>query len=151
MLTAGIVAGALNLILNVLFAYGEEYGWRGYLLPRLLPLGEIRATLILGAIWSAWHLPILIGGVNYPGQNLWLACAVFAFTTLGLAFPFTWFFRLPGGSVIVTSVLHTSLNSYWDGVLPSVLPGQSPLLIGLAMGAVLAALVLAVYGLRLRH
>jgi membrane protease YdiL (CAAX protease family) len=36
--------------------------WRGYLLPRLLPLGEIKATLIVAIIWAMWHLPILLIG-----------------------------------------------------------------------------------------
>jgi uncharacterized protein len=39
---------------------GEEYGWRRYLLPRLLPLGEARATVVLAAIWGLWHVPILL-------------------------------------------------------------------------------------------
>lgn len=37
---------------------GEEGGWRGYLLPRLLESGgESRASLIIGVIWALWHLP----------------------------------------------------------------------------------------------
>ena len=35
-----------------LFTFGEEYGWRGYLLPRLLPLGEIRASVLIGGMWG---------------------------------------------------------------------------------------------------
>ena len=53
---------ALLLIPECIVAFGEEYGWRGYLLPRLMPLGEIKASLIVGVIWSLWHLPALAGG-----------------------------------------------------------------------------------------
>jgi uncharacterized protein len=42
---------------NSVLARGEEYGWRGYLLPRLLPLGEVKASIILALIWAPWHLP----------------------------------------------------------------------------------------------
>lgn len=55
--TIVITAGLVFLLLPV--SFGEEYGWRGYLLPRLLPLGEIKGTLVLGVIWACWHLPVL--------------------------------------------------------------------------------------------
>jgi membrane protease YdiL (CAAX protease family) len=51
-------------------AFGEEFGWRGYLLPRLLPLGEVKAAIIVGLIWGPWHLPVLIVGLNYPGEPI---------------------------------------------------------------------------------
>jgi hypothetical protein len=50
------------------FSLGEEWGWRGYLLPRLLPLGQWPALLISGAIWGFWHAPLVVLGANYPGH-----------------------------------------------------------------------------------
>ncbi len=54
-------------LINILFALGEELGWRGYLLPKLLPLGQWRAVLISGVIWGVWHAPVIVQGQNYPG------------------------------------------------------------------------------------
>src|SRR5690349_19574724 len=66
-LVALVIGLALNaLTLNTMLAFGEEYGWRGYLLPKLLPLGEARAATIVGVIWGLWHAPLLIAGLNYP-------------------------------------------------------------------------------------
>ena len=95
------MAVLLNSIIGAPLALGEEYGWRGYLLPRLLPLGEIRATLLLGMIWGIWHLPVLLIGLNYPSQPLWAALLVFIFNIVILAFPFTWLYRASRGSPLV--------------------------------------------------
>jgi len=62
-------AFALTLapFINILFAFGEELGWRGFLLPRLLPLGQWKAILLSGLIWGAWHIPAtLFYGHNFP-------------------------------------------------------------------------------------
>ena len=64
-----VTAGLVFLLLPL--SFGEEYGWRGYLLPRLLPLGEIKGTLILGIIWAFWHLPVL----SMAQESLWLGCS----------------------------------------------------------------------------
>src|SRR5262249_10879248 len=45
---------------------GTRWGWRGYLLPQLLPLGQWRALLISGVIWGFWHAPISLLGGTYP-------------------------------------------------------------------------------------
>jgi hypothetical protein len=47
---------------------GEELGWRGFLLPRLLPIGQTRAIGLSGAIWGIWHAPAILQGHNYPSQ-----------------------------------------------------------------------------------
>jgi len=55
-------------ILGLVVAFGEEYGWRGFLQSQLIRLGKKRGVLILGLIWGAWHYPVIWMGHNYPGQ-----------------------------------------------------------------------------------
>ena len=59
LILAAQIAASLTLatLFNTLFALGEELGWRGYLLPKLLPLGEIPAMLISGIIWGSGMPP----------------------------------------------------------------------------------------------
>ena len=52
-------------LLNALPTFGEEFGWRGYLLPKLMPLGGRKAILLSGIIWGVWHWPIILMGYNY--------------------------------------------------------------------------------------
>ncbi len=54
-------------------AFGEELGWRGFLLQKLLPLGRRKALLLHGCIWGAWHWPLLFslalsGHLTAPDQ-----------------------------------------------------------------------------------
>lgn len=60
-------------VINVLPALGEEIGWRGWLLPKLMPLGPLPALLISGVIWGLWHAPVILLGYNYPDAPGWLA------------------------------------------------------------------------------
>src|SRR5215208_3571032 len=129
-----------------LFTFGEEYGWRGYLLPRLLPLGEIRASVLLGVIWGVWHLPLLLASLNYPGGNIFLAIIVFTFVTVALSFTYTWFYVASSGSVLVAAVFHASTNQFSDTfwVLP-LLSGVNPFAPSLISAALIFALVVVVY------
>lgn len=58
----------LSFITTIIPAFGEEFGWRGYLLPRLLLKHSIKKALIIQSfIWWVWHLPFLIfAGINTP-------------------------------------------------------------------------------------
>ena len=123
-------------------------GWRGYFLPRLLPLGEVKATLLLGAIWALWHLPLLLAGLNYPGVNIWLALLVFGFTTVAISFAYTWFYVAAGGSVLIAAVLHASFNNFADKFwVPPILSGANQFTASLIGGVLMLALVVIVYGL----
>ena len=138
---------AILMGLEIFLGFGEEYGWRGYLLPRLMPLGEVKATLTLGSIWALWHLPVIISGVLIGGSSLWLLLPThFCSVVLG-SFPYTWLAKSTRNSPAAAAVFHGSMN--W---------GQQRLLDFLAVGNVLAALaviniiwllvIVAVYGLR---
>jgi membrane protease YdiL (CAAX protease family) len=70
---------------------GEELGWRGYLLPKLLVLGEIPAMLISGVIWGLWHAPVILQGHNYPEHPLLGVGMMIVFTVL-LGIFFSWLY-----------------------------------------------------------
>lgn len=67
---------------GVFIYFGEEWGWRGYLFPKLKELiGTVPALLITGTVWGLWHLPELLQGMNfgtdfpgYPVSNVLLMC-----------------------------------------------------------------------------
>jgi membrane protease YdiL (CAAX protease family) len=57
-------------LLNSLFAFGEELGWRGWLLPALRPLGTWPALILSGVIWGLWHSPIILLGYNFGRTDI---------------------------------------------------------------------------------
>jgi membrane protease YdiL (CAAX protease family) len=104
----------LKSLQQIPLGFGEEYGWRGYLLPRLLPLGEIKATVIVGLIWCFWHLPMMVMGMNYPGQNVIVSSIIFTVFVVLMSFPFTWLFLASRCSVMVVALLHITLDVFTD-------------------------------------
>jgi membrane protease YdiL (CAAX protease family) len=62
--------------LGLIIAFGEEYGWRGYLQTELIRLGRIRGVFLLGVIWGIWHWPLIWMGYNYPGQPIFGSIAM---------------------------------------------------------------------------
>ncbi|MBM3137913.1 MAG: CPBP family intramembrane metalloprotease [Chloroflexi bacterium] len=59
--TAFLIAPVLNFIAT----FGEEFGWRAYLLPKLRSLGDRKALILSGLIWGVWHWPVIAMGHNY--------------------------------------------------------------------------------------
>ncbi len=60
-----------KFFLTLVPAFGEEFGWRGYLLPRLAKIHTPRKAVLLHAvIWWAWHLPAIVGiGLEQAGMG----------------------------------------------------------------------------------
>ncbi len=120
-------------------AMGEELGLRGFALPRLQErMSPFRASLIIGILWGAWHLPVLIG--RDP-----LSIVAFALLSIGLSMLFTLLFNGSGGSLIPVLLFHATQN-WEDGfevLFPSLVGTEwelvstlSLLVIGLAAGIV---------------
>ncbi len=52
---------------SLALTFGEEYAWRGFLQTELIRLGTRRGVFLVGIIWGAWHIPIILSGVHtYP-------------------------------------------------------------------------------------
>lgn len=60
----------LGALINSVLAFGEELGWRGWLVPALRPLGTWPALLISGAIWGIWHSPVILLGYNFGRTDI---------------------------------------------------------------------------------
>jgi uncharacterized protein len=90
----------------------EEIGWRGFALPRLQRLyGPLVGTLVLGALWGLWHLPLfLIPSWDTPHGSL-LDVALFVVLAMSIALVITWVFNNTKQSVLLAILAHGSLNS----------------------------------------
>ena len=105
---AGMTVGAA---FNSLFAFGEEYGWRGYLLPRLMErIGAWPGLLTHGAIWGLWHAPLIaFTGYNYP-EHPYLGVPLFVVSCTLLGIVFAWL-QLGSKSVIAPTLAHGVFNA----------------------------------------
>ncbi|MDL9980720.1 CPBP family intramembrane glutamic endopeptidase [Microbacterium sp. ASV49] len=65
-----LVALPFGAIFNGLATFGEELGWRGWLVPALRPLGTWPALVISGAIWGFWHTPIILLGYDFGRRDV---------------------------------------------------------------------------------
>jgi membrane protease YdiL (CAAX protease family) len=88
------------------YGFGEEIGWRGFVLPRLQRTMSVsRATLILGLMWIIWHVPAFFYLDTYQGIG-WFVLPGFVFGVLCGAVIFTWIYNSTGGSVLMVAVWH---------------------------------------------
>ena len=132
---------------NSIIAFGEEFGWRGYLLPKLMPFGKAKAYIIIGLVWGLWHLPLLAVGFNYPGANLFLSIPVFMVLTCMLSLYINEL-SLRYRSSIIASWLHGIFNSFSLGVWSILFINVNPILggsrgiIGIAVLSILGVITL---------
>ena len=87
---------------------GEEMGWRGYILPRLQArYNALVASLIVGVIWSVWHLPKFVGTGTGSGRSfMW-----FTLFSLAAAILYTWLYNNSRGSLLLVTLFHAASNT----------------------------------------
>ena len=101
--------GLFILLPLLIVVVGEEYGWRGFALPRLQGrYTALVATLIVGVVWWVWHYPASLIETGVPLDTpFWL----FGIFVLSLSVLMTSVFNASGGSVGLMMVFHLASNA----------------------------------------
>lgn len=91
---------------------GEEPGWRGYVLEPLQErLGAVKASLILGLAWAAWHLPLfLIEGTSQNAKGAGFATVAWVIQLMLASLVFTAVYNRTNGSILSAILLHLMAN-----------------------------------------
>ena len=149
-----ITAVLFGPILNFVTCFGEEWGWRGYLLPKMADkMPRIPMLLITGTIWGLWHAPIIAVGHNY-GTDYWgfpivgiLMMCVFCIA-LGTIFSYL---CMKTQSCIPGVIAHGAINSFAGAGLffattnNHTLLGPTPAGIIGGCGLIAAAIIILIY------
>lgn len=103
---------------------GEEIGWRGYALPRLAArFGLGPASVLLGAIWACWHLPLfLFAGTDTTGQSF----PLYLLQVIALSVAMGWLYGHTNGSLLPVMLLHAAVNNTKDIVPSAVSDARDP-------------------------
>ncbi|MDS0476879.1 CPBP family intramembrane glutamic endopeptidase [Natrinema sp. 1APR25-10V2] len=134
------IALVLGSTVNAVFAFGEEFGWRGYLLWELAPWGFWKASFAIGSLWGLWHTPVIVAGYNYPSFPY---IGVIAMTIACLSFsPLYTYIVIRAQSVLAAAILHGVFNGS-AGLVVVYAAADGPVLEELVASPVGAAGVLA--------
>ncbi|MBO7300949.1 MAG: CPBP family intramembrane metalloprotease [Tidjanibacter sp.] len=135
---SGILAG---VTINALFAYGEEYGWRGYMVTSLKNTKFLPSALLIGFVWGIWHAPLILMGHNgYHNRPLGILLMVI-FCILGGIVEL--YFTCKSGSVWAAVFIHGTINAIAGlGVL--MIPDGNAMLTGMTGVAGFLALIFVI-------
>jgi membrane protease YdiL (CAAX protease family) len=126
--------------INAIFAFGEELGWRGYLVKALQDKWFLLVSLIIGAVWGVWHFPLILMGQNYPQHP---AAGVFMMIVFCILLtPMMIYLVIKAKSVIVAAIFHGVLNAI-GGIALVYLAGGNDLTNGITGLAGFIVLLLA--------
>ena len=107
---------AISLVVGTaLGALGEEVGWRGYMLPRLVDaFGVGRAGLLSGFLHGLWHVPLILLTPFYHADVPATVAVPLFLVAVTLSGPIFAHIRLASGSIVPVALMHNAWNDYWD-------------------------------------
>lgn len=141
--SAGLIAAfVIGMIVSLIVVSGEEIGWRGYMLTRLIDSGMPRPILASGVIWGLWHMPLVLAGVYAAGPSPALSAVLIMVSVTSFGYVIARM-RLETGSVWPAVVLHTAWNSIIQGPFDGATTGSGATL-WVGESGILTALVLVV-------
>jgi membrane protease YdiL (CAAX protease family) len=106
------------ILFTIAAGIGEEFGWRGFLLPRLQTRrSALVSSLIIGVMWAIWHIPLFFiqGTFQHELQSqAGLLPAFLAYSSFVIVSSvwFTWIFNNTRGSVLLAAVMHGASNTW---------------------------------------
>jgi uncharacterized protein len=138
------LAFTFGILFNMIFTFGEEFGWRSYLLQRLAPLGGVPAAIITGIVWGLWHAPLIIlYGYNYPGHPL-LGVGMMVIFTVALGMIFAWL-RFRSGSVWPSTLSHAAINAQAGFGILLLTPADSLLRVPIGLIGLVPMIIFAIW------
>ncbi len=137
------VLAALAIFLAFFIAaLGEELGWSGYVTdPMQDRLGALRASIVLGLVWAAWHVVPLMQAHRSPAWIAWWSVG-----TVAARVVIVWLYNNTGKSVFAAALFHTTVNVTWQ-LFPIHGSFYDPRVTGLTMTCV-ATIVAIIWGPR---
>ena len=139
---SGLLAG---ITVNAIASFGEEYGWRNYLVCALRELKFWKAALFIGIVWGIWHSPLILMGHNYPNEPQWgVLLMVGMCILLGVI---ELYFVLKSKSMVVAAILHGTINAVSGMTIYFTLGGNDFLngMAGLSGFIVMAVTILCIW------
>jgi uncharacterized protein len=105
----GIIGVAI--LTQLVNAYGEETGWRGFALPSFRRRhGRLQASVLVAMPWILWHLPTFFLDTGYRGSLNPLVLPGFVLGIFAGSIVLTWIYEGSRASVLIAALWHTSLN-----------------------------------------
>ncbi|MFG2460770.1 CPBP family intramembrane glutamic endopeptidase [Streptomyces sp. NPDC048523] len=127
MILAAYLPGLLVQMITTGLA--EEPGWREFAMPRMQRRhGPLTATLVVGALWGCWHLPLFLTQWGGGPHLAWTVPVEFIAMTITFSCVMTWVFNTSGESMPLVMLLHTGVNNFfslaWTDMFPSLSEGE---------------------------